>query len=196
MSSGAAEPQPEAYGPEGDPARHLPLDELVARVRSLPLPPRDSGRLHLIVRRHADGTRETLDRARLTAEGGMPGDRWGRKLPVNSEAQLTVMRRDIAEVIANGQPLTMFGDNLFVDLDISAENLPVGTRAWFGDALLEVTPKPHNGCLKFKGRFGQDALEFVQAKETRSQNYRGIYFRVVEAGEARVGASISVIRTA
>ena len=196
MSSGAAEPQPEAYGPEGDPARHLPLDELVARVRSLPLPPRDSGRLHLIVRRHAAGTRETLDRARLTAEGGMPGDRWGRKLPVNSEAQLTVMRRDIAEVIANGQPLTMFGDNLFVDLDISAENLPVGTRAWFGDALLEVTPKPHNGCLKFKGRFGQDALEFVQAKETRSQNYRGIYFRVVEAGEARVGASISVIRTA
>ena len=196
MSLGAAEPKPEAYGPEGDPARHLPLDELVARVCSLPPPPRDSGRLHLIVRRHADGTRETLERARLTAEGGIPGDRWGRKLPVNSEAQLTVMRRDIAEVIANGQPLTMFGDNLFVDLDISAENLPVGTRAWLGDALLEVTPKPHNGCLKFKGRFGQDALEFVQAKETRSQNYRGIYFRVVEAGEAGVGASISVIRTA
>jgi len=190
------DPKPEAYGPEGDPARHLPFDELVARVQALPPPPRDSGRLHLIVRRHADGIRETLERVSLAAEGGVPGDRWGRKLPVNPDAQLTVMRRDIAEVIANGQPLTTFGDNLFVDLDISAENLPVGTRAWFGDALLEVTPKPHNGCLKFKGRFGQDALEFVQAKPTRSQNYRGIYFRVVESGDAHVGASISVIRGA
>jgi MOSC domain-containing protein YiiM len=196
MGSGAEEPKPEAYGPEGDSARHVSFDELVARVRALPLPPRESGRVHLIVRRHADGVRETLDCARLTAEGGVPGDRWSRKLPVNPDAQLTVMRRDIAEVIANGQPLTTFGDNLFVDLDISAENLPVGTRAWFGDALLEVTPKPHNGCLKFKGRFGQDALEFVQAKPTRDQNYRGIYFRVVEPGDARVGASISVIRSA
>jgi MOSC domain-containing protein YiiM len=196
MSSGADESQPEAYGPEGDPTRHLSFDELVARVRALPEPPRESARLHLIVRRHPDGVRESLDRAHLTAERGVPGDRWGRKLPVNPEAQLTVMRRDIAEVIANGQPLTTFGDNLFVDLDISAENLPVGTRAWFGNAVLEVTPKPHNGCLKFKGRFGQDALEFVQAKPTRNQNYRGIYFRVVEPGETHVGASISVIRTA
>lgn len=188
--------KPEAYGPEGDPTRHLPLDELVARVRALAEAPRDSGRLHLIVRRHPDGIRESLERARLTVEGGVPGDRWGRRLPLKPEAQLTVMRSDIAEAIANGQPLTTFGDNLFVDLDISAENLPVGTRAWFGSALLEVTPKPHNGCLKFKGRFGQDALEFVQAKPTRNQNYRGIYFRVVEPGEARVGASVSVIRTA
>jgi MOSC domain-containing protein YiiM len=196
MGSGADadEPKPEAYGPEGDPARHLSFDDLAARVGALPLAPKDSGRLHLIVRRHANGIRETLESARLTAESGVPGDRWGRKLPLKPEAQLTVMRRDVAEVIANGQPLTTFGDNLFVDLDISAENLPVGTRARVGDALLEVTPKPHNGCLKFKGRFGQDALEFVQAKPTRDQNYRGIYFRVVEPGEARVGASISVIR--
>ncbi len=196
MGSGADQPKPEAYGPEGDASRHLPFDELVGRVRALPEPPRDSGRVHLIVRRHPDGVRETLDRARLTAERGVPGDRWERKLPVNPEAQLAVMRRDIAEVIANGQALTTFGDNLFVDLDISAENLPAGTRVRLGSALLEVTPKPHNGCIKFKGRFGQDALEFVQAKPTRHQNYRGIYFRVVEPGDVHAGASISVIRTA
>ena len=58
---------------------------------------------------------------------------------------------------------------------------------------MEVTPKPHNGCLKFKQRFGQDALRFVQAKPTRDQNRRGIYWKVVESGEVAVGAPIRLI---
>lgn len=132
----------------------------------------------------------------FTPDSGVPGDRWGRKLPANPEAQLAVMRKDIAEVIANGQPLTTFGDNLFVDFDISDANLPIGSRLRVGTAVVEVTPKPHNGCIKFKGRFGQDGLEFVQAKPTRNQNFRGIYFRVVEAGEFRAGAHIELIARA
>ena len=91
------------------------------------------------------------------------------------------------------QPLTIFGDNFFVDLDISAENLPVSTRLRVGEALVEVTSKPHNGCLEFKGRFGQDALRFVQATKTRDQNLRGVYWRVLDAGGARVGDPIRVI---
>jgi MOSC domain-containing protein YiiM len=103
------------------------------------------------------------------------------------------MRRDVAELIANGQPLTVFGDNLFVDLDISTANLPAGTTLRVGEALVAVTPEPHDGCLKFKARFGQDALRFVQAKPTRPQNLRGIYWKVVEAGEVHVGAPIQVV---
>ena len=56
-----------------------------------------------------------------------------------------------------------------------------------------MTSKPHNGCVKFKARFGQDALEFVQAKPTRDRNFRGIYWRVVEAGGVRVGDPIRVV---
>jgi len=103
------------------------------------------------------------------------------------------MRRDVAELIANGQPLNLFGDNLLVDLDISAANLPAGTRLRVGAALVEVTAKPHNGCVKFKGRFGLDALHFVQATPTRNQNLRGIYWRVVAPGEAGIGDQIEVI---
>ena len=77
------------------------------------------------------------------------------------------MRRDVAELIANGQPLSVFGDNLFVEFDISAANLPAGTRLRVGEAVVEVTPLPHDGCRKFHGRFGQDALRFVQAPATR-----------------------------
>jgi len=65
-----------------------------------------------------------------------------------------------------------------------------------GRALVEVTPKPHNGCHKFKGRFGGDALRFVQQGPTRDQNLRGIYWRVAEPGEVSVGDPIQVLERA
>jgi hypothetical protein len=187
------DPQKEAYGPSGDPSRHRPLAELERGLAALPAAPREVGVVSLIVRRRADGVRETPARVSLTPHDGVPGDRWGRCTPDRADAQLTAMRGDVAELIANGQPLTVFGDNLFVHLDISAANLPLGTRLRVGEAVLEVTPKPHNGCLKFKGRFGQDALRFVQAPPTRPQNLRGIYWKVIEPGDAGVGDQIQVL---
>jgi MOSC domain-containing protein YiiM len=186
-------PEAEAWGPEGDAARHLPLAALEAGLAALPAAPRDAGRLAMLLRRHPDGARETPESAWLSPEDGMPGDRWGRRKPHALDAQLAVIRRDVAELIANGQPVTLFGDNLFVDLDLSDANLPVGTRLRVGDAIVERTPKPHNGCLKFKARFGADALRLVQAKPTRDQNLRGVYWTVVRAGEVRAGADIEVI---
>jgi MOSC domain-containing protein YiiM len=186
----------EAFGPPGDPTCHPPLAELDAAVRALAPSPRDVGRLALIVRRRADGIRETPERVCLSLEEGVPGDGWSRRPPRKPDAQLSVMRRDLAELIANGQPLTVFGDNLFVELDLSAANLPAGTRLRVGRALVEMTPEPHNGCLKFKARFGRDALQFVQAPPTRHENRRGIYWRVVEAGEAGVGDRIEVLSRA
>ncbi len=188
-----AELPAEAYGPNGDESRHRKLADLEEGLRALRLSPRDSGRLVLLVRRRADGVRERPERVRLTPEDGLPGDGWSRRPPGDPEAQLAVMRRDVADLIAGGQPLDVFGDNLFVDLDISAANLPFGTRLRVGGATVEVTAKPHNGCHKFQGRFGPDALRFVQAKPTRDQNLRGIYWKVIAAGEARVGDPIRVL---
>ena len=104
------------------------------------------------------------------------------------------MQTFVARLIANGQPLTTFGDNLFVELDLSAANLPTGTRLAVGQAIVEVTPKPHNGCSKFDARFGHDALRFVQAPATRAENRRGIYWKVVTAGEVAVGDAVRVLR--
>jgi len=180
----------EAYGPDGDVARHLPLVELEARLASLPAAPTEIGRLAMILRRHPDGRRETPERVLLAPETGVPGDGWARRPPRDPDAELAVIRRDVAELIANGQSITLFGDNLFVDLDLSTGNLPCGTRLRVGEALVEVTPKPHNGCVKFRGRFGGDALRLVQAPDTRHLNLRGIYWRVIEAGEVCAGAEI------
>lgn len=174
-------------------ASHRSLDYLQTGFALLTPPSADSGRLALIVCRRAPGIHEARSCIRLTPEEGVPGDEWSRRTPRNAEAQLTVMRRDVAELVANGQPLSTSGDNLIVELDISAANLPVGTRLRVGEAIVEVTPKPHNGCHKFARRFGEDALRFVQTPATRHQNLRGMYWKVITTGEARVGSPIHIL---
>ena len=104
------------------------------------------------------------------------------------------MQTDVAGLIANGQPLMLFGDNLFIDLDLSEDNLPAGSRVRVGEAVLQVTPFPHNGCKKFLSRFGQEALHFVSTRRLRNRNLHGIYMRVIEAGEGRPGDEVRVIR--
>jgi MOSC domain-containing protein YiiM len=183
----------EDYGPLGDAAAHRPFADLAAGLRALPVLDPDAGRVALIVRRRADGVRETPERVDLTLEEGVPGDGWSRRPPRDPEAQLAVMRSDVAALLANGQPLTLFGDNLLVELDLSAKNLPTGARLRVGGALVEVTAKPHNGCHKFRGRFGGDALRLVQQPATRDQNLRGIYWRVAEPGPVGVGDAIRVL---
>ena len=59
----------EAYGPAGDALRHVPFDDLAAGLRALADAPKDVGVLALVVRRLADGARETPARLRLTPEG-------------------------------------------------------------------------------------------------------------------------------
>jgi glutathione S-transferase len=180
-------------GPHGDAKLHLSREILDQRFEALPPPPTDVGRVALLVSRRPDEIRETPERVQLTPEGGMPGDAWARTTPERVDAQLAVMRADVARLIANGQALSLFGDNLLIELDLSRENLPVGTRLRAGSALLEVTPEPHNGCMKFRSRFGGAALELTADRRHRHLHLRGIYLRVVGAGEVAVGDEIAVL---
>jgi len=177
----------------GDPARFLTLNDLERGLAALSPAPRNSGRVALVVRRGEGGRREIPDWVRLSPDDGVPGDAWARRAIKDPHAQITVMQADVAALIANGQPLTLFGDNLFVALDLSATNLPAGSRVRIGDAVVEVTPMPHDGCRKFQARFGPDALRFVSRRESRHRNLRGIYLRVIEPGEVRPGDRIEVI---
>jgi hypothetical protein len=177
----------------GDPTRYQALEHLERCLRALPAAPIHTGRVALLVRRGEGGRRETLDRVNLELDSGIPGDAWGRQRERKPEAQLTVIQIDVAELIANGQPLTLSGDNLILDLDLSAANLPPGSRVRVGGAILEVTPKPHNGCMKFRARFGPEALRFVSQPGLRPRNLRGIYMRVVQPGEVAPGDLVEVM---
>ena len=124
------------------------------------------------------------------------GDRWrnaGRSggRPANVNAQVTLMSARAAALVAGDRerwPLA--GDQLYVDLDLSGEHIPPGTQLAVGSAVIEVTDDPHTGCKKFSGRFGLDALVFVNSPEGRALNLRGINTRVVQAGTVRVGDAI------
>jgi MOSC domain-containing protein YiiM len=180
----------------GDPARYHTLDHLERSLAALPGAPENRGYVALLVRRGEGGWREKPDWTYLAPEAGLPGDAWGRQKEPQPEAQITVMQIDVAELIANGQPLTLFGDNLFLALDLSAANLPPGSLVRVGGATMEVTPKPHNGCQKFRVRFGPEALRFVSKPDLRHRNLRGIYMRVVERGEVALGDPVEVIARA
>ena len=169
------------------------LADLEHRFSAMRPAERDKGRVVLLVRRGDRGQREALDHADMTPESGMPGDAWGRQRRPSSDAQLTVMQANVAELIANGQPFLLFGDNVFLDLDLSAANIPPGTRIRAGSVTLEVTPMPHTGCRKFRERFGDAALRFVSKPELRDLNLRGVYMRVVESGRISVGDPVEVI---
>jgi len=178
----------------GDPARFRTREDLELALQALPIAPTDRGSVALVVSRGAGGRRETPDRVRLTGDGGMPGDKWSLREDRKIDGQITVMQLAVATLIANGQPLTLFGDNLFVDLDLSVGNLPTGSRVRIGSAVLEVTPKPHNGCRKFRARFGDEALRLVNKPELRHRNLRGIYLCVVGDGGVGRGDAVEVIR--
>ncbi len=184
--------------PEGDAERHLPMEDLLKRLAALPRAPRDRGEIAALFARPGSNERTPIEKANLTAAGGMPGDRWSRpregKPDPRPDKMLATMQAGVARMIANGQPLGLFGDNLYLDLDLSAANLPAGTRLRAGGAVLEVTPEPHNGCLKFKARVGADALRLVSRKEDRHRNLRGIYLKVIEDGLVAAGDPVEVLR--
>jgi MOSC domain-containing protein YiiM len=102
--------------------------------------------------------------------------------------QLNIMNSRVIALVAQAKdrwPLA--GDQLFVDMDLTAANLPPGTRLALGSALIEVTDQPHTGCAKFVERFGVDAMKFVNAPERKELNLRGINAKVVRSGVIRVG---------
>ena len=185
-------PEPEGRGPWGDVSRHLPLAAIEQGLSALS-PPRDRGRLALIVSRSDGEERCTPETARLTREGGVPSDRWRRSAAHKPDAQITMMRVDFGRLVANGQDLTLFGDNLLVDLDLSVANLPTGSRLRVGAALLEVTPEPHDGCRKYRQRFGADALRATAAPGLRDLRLRGIYVKVIEDGEVALEDPVEVL---
>jgi MOSC domain-containing protein YiiM len=178
----------------------LSWEQLLAGVPEVLRAPRGRGTVELIACRPEEGERRLLERAELDLELGLVGDMWHRRPSKrtgrpNPNAQVTLMNARAADLVAAGDRdrWALAGDQLFVDLDLTAEALPVGSRLAVGSAVLEVTADPHTGCAKFRARFGADALKLVNGREHRHLRLRGVNAKVVEAGAVRRGDAIVVL---
>ncbi len=182
---------------------HVDGDALEAGLPDVRRAPKEHGRVELIARRPAVDEREVVTEAELDEAEGVVGDTWrqrgSRRSPdgsANPDAQVTLMNARSAALVAGSVgrwPLA--GDQLYVDLDLSGENLPPGSRLSIGSAVVEVSEEPHTGCAKFRARFGEDALRFVNSPVGRELNLRGINAKVIEGGVVRVGDTIRKIES-
>ena len=162
--------------------------------------PADTGVLEFIVRRPHTDEREIVDRGELDLVAGLVGDNWktrGGSKPgaADPARQLTVTNaRLMALVAGERRHWPPAGDQLYVDLDLSADNAPPGTRLAIGAALIEVTEPPHTGCKKFAERYGLDALKFINSPLGKHLRLRGVNARVIRPGAIRVGDTVTKCR--
>lgn len=181
--------------------KHLTLAELESGLDEIQQSPKDEGILEMIARRPRVNGREVLLTGELDLTEGLIGDNWktrGSSRSTNNfghpEMQLNIMNSRAIRLIArdkNRWPLA--GDQLYIDLDLSDENLPPESRLQIGSAIIEITPIPHNGCKKFAERFGIDAVKFVNSPAGRQLHLRGVNAKVVQSGTICVGDTVKKI---
>ncbi|MEP6569552.1 MAG: MOSC domain-containing protein [Acidobacteriota bacterium] len=175
--------------------KHLTMDELEAGLDEIRRAPKDEGLLRLIVRRPQVEEREVLEEGELHLDEGLVGDSWIRRASSKTvdgsphpDMQINIMNARAAALVAQDKSRWhLAGDQLYLDMDLSAENLPAGTQLTIGSAVIEVTSPPHTGCKKFVSRFGLDAMKFVNSAVGRELHLRGINAKVVQPGVIRVG---------
>src|SRR5687768_2041331 len=157
---------------------HLTWEQLEAGLDHIINSPKDAGVLELSVRRPAVNAREVLTAGELDVEIGLVGDTWNQRSSARTtdgsphpDMKLNVMNaRTVALIAGPTERWPLAGDQLFIDLDLTLENLPAGTRIGLGAAVIEVSPQPHLGCAKFVSRFGVDAMKFVNSPVGRRYN--------------------------
>jgi MOSC domain-containing protein len=173
----------------------LTMAELEAGLDEIRRAPTDEGVLRLIVRRPRVDAREVLEEGELHPSEGLVGDSWKSRGSsrtsdgsAHPDMQLNIMNARVITLVAQDKDRwQLAGDQLFIDMDLSAKNLPAGTQLSLGTAVIEVSPQPHTGCQKFVARFGLDAVKFVNSSLGKELHLRGINAKVVQPGVIRVG---------
>jgi hypothetical protein len=176
------------------------VDQIMEGLRLVRRSPRGVGTLALAVRRPSVDAREVLSRAELDPDAGLIGDSWSQRPSSRTtdrsphpDMQLNIINSRFIELIAGADhhAWALAGDQLYVDLDLSIDAMPAGSRLAIGDrAVIEVTDQPHNGCAKFAARFGRDAHKIVWTEEGQRLRLRGLNARVLVGATIRTGDAI------
>lgn len=175
------------------------FDALSESWDRLELSPADIGTVDMIVRRPDIDQREELQEARFNPTDGLEGDNWltrGSSSTIDGsadpQAQITLINsRAIQLITGDKSRWAESGDQLFVDFDLSRDNLPAGSQIQIGEVIMEISQKPHTGCAKFARRFGAGARKWVMTEAGLAACLRGVNARVIQAGAVKVNDRIT-----
>lgn len=176
------------------------LSPLTAALPQIGLAPKTDAPISCLCLRPERGTRDFPDRLILTQAQGVIGDRWLATawitLPDGSpdpRIQVSILPQRVLDLIWKDRENTVHpGDQIVADLDMSEENLPIGTLIRAGSAVLRVSDEPNYGCVKWKVRYGADALTFVENHP--ELRLRGVYCSVEQDGVVNLHDRLQVLR--
>jgi MOSC domain-containing protein YiiM len=168
-------------------------------LRRLPVSPKEIGKVEgLVVRPEGsgEGERQRVESVVVLPESGVEGDRWAASPYATAGNEVSLINIHLLRVISDGDEErgALSGDNLQVDLDLSQENLPVGTRLSIGEAVLEVSDVEHLPCGRFVERFGKTSTKRVARGNRLGLRSRGVLCHVRVGGEITTGDQIRVDR--
>lgn len=179
----------------------LSTDALEQGLPDVLASPLEQGQLKSIFVRPSANERLSLDKADLSQQTGIEGDRWvhdhWQQLPDGSsdpDTQVSLMNSRILEQISGGstQAMGLAGDNLIVDFDLSEQNLPAGSQLKIGDSVvIEISKEPHTGCKKFVARYGKAAQQFVNSEVGKQHHLRGVLGKIIVPGQIQVGDTVT-----
>ncbi len=174
------------------------LDAAIPYVLSAP---KDGAMIEQLCFRPGFGERTYVDEIAVTAVGGVDGCRWSHSPWLknddgtgNPDIQVSILQKRVLDLVyVQGGEAPHPGDTMIADMDLSEENLPVGTIIQAGTAQLRVGSHWNNACVKWKVRYGADALDWVREEENIKYRLRGVLCQVVTDGVMRNGAKLTKV---
>ncbi len=173
--------------------------ELAAALPAVLAAPRDHGVTRLLCARPGPNLRTFPKELVFTRAMGVWGDceaaRPWLTLPDGSpdpRNQVSILPWRVLDLVWRDRDRVAHpGDNIAVDMNLTAENLPEGTLLAAGTAILRVSDEPNDGCVKWKVRCGQAAYDWIAHPGYLPLRLRGLYCSVERDGAMRLGDSIS-----
>ncbi|MDG2406804.1 MAG: hypothetical protein P8M25_18265 [Paracoccaceae bacterium] len=147
------------------------------------------------------GERTYVKNLSVTCKGGVKGCRWSHTPWLKKEdgsgdprIQVSILQRRVLDLVykPHGDAIHP-GDTFIVDMDLSHENLSVGTILQAGSAQLRVSNHWNNACVKWKVRYGVDALNWVREDEHVKYRLRGVLCEIVKDGTITNGSLLAKV---
>ena len=169
----------------------MDFEELQTKIDFINAAPHDRGAIYQLCIRPCEGERLFSDSLNLSVTEGVIGDRWKHHTWMHLQdgspdprLQVCILQKRVLDLVWTDRQNTPHpADNIIVDMNLSVSNLPSGSRLQAGSAILEVSDVFNTGCAKWKARYGEASLRWINYSDNRHHRLRGVLCRVISDGQ-------------